>query len=577
MDRRAKGGPDGVTSFQALQNRLKKGGTGLAYQVFDLPYFAGYDLRGCTLEDRRAVLRTLVRDASQTSSPVRFSEAIKGNGDGVFQNACKLGLEGIVSKRLGSTYVGQRTRDWVKTKCTSRQEMVIGGYTDPQRTRTAFGALLLGYYRENEFVYAGKVGTGFDERTLKDVLARLRPLERPDAPFAHPPRGYEAKGAHWVSPKLVCEVEFTEWTGDGHLRHPSFAGLREDKDAREVVREHSRRTPRAEENSEMDRTPHKGRRARRSAAEEPDRPDARAARSRRSRPSPSGGDEEARVLGVQLTHPDKVLYPESGITKRALAEYYAAIGDRMLPSIAGRPLMLVRCPEGRRATCFHQKNWDVELGPGSHGLIIKEQTTSNRYIIVDKPAGLVWLVQRGVLEIHDWGSTEKDLEHPDRLVFDLDPGPGVEWPEVVEGAVLVRDTLEEIGLKSWVKTTGGKGLHVVAPLRPKADWAHVKQFAMALAQAIAQKQPDKYVANMSKARRNGKIYVDYLRNARGATSVAAYSTRSRPGSPVSVPLSWKELAATKARPSFGLREVVARARKPDPWADMKKIRQSLKG
>jgi bifunctional non-homologous end joining protein LigD len=548
---------NGISSFQALQSQLKGGGHGLIYYAFDLPWLSGYDLRACTLEDRRAALKSLLDSAGPLTknSRVRFSEAIRGQGPDVYANACRLGTEGIVSKRLDSPYRGDRGRDWVKTKCTLRQEMVIAGWTDPQRSRTALGALLLGYYRSGKLQYAGKVGTGFDVKTLKDLLKRLRSLERKTPAFENPPRGAEAARAHWAEPKLVAEIEFTEWTTEGNLRHPAFTGLREDKDPMQVVRE-TKSEPKGAS---------------------PRSPTLKQARRRQVQsPSDDGKVESTTVLGIPISHPDKVLYPDHNITKQSLAEYYAAIAERMLPTIAGRPLMLVRCPSGQQSTCFHQKNWDDELPAAAHGVKIKESSTTNRYIVVDKPAGLVWLVQRGVLEIHNWGSTEKDLDHPDRLIFDLDPDPDIPWRDVVAGAVLIRDTLDELGLESFAKTTGGKGLHIIAPLQPKADWAQVKQFVMGLAQSIAQKEPDKYVANMSKAKRTGKIYIDYLRNARGATSVAAYSTRARPGAPVSVPLSWKELTAMKSRPDFSTQDAIARTKQADPWAGMSKVRQSIK-
>jgi bifunctional non-homologous end joining protein LigD len=499
----------GISSFQALQGELKGRGAALSYYVFDLPYFGGYDLRQCTLEDRRQLLRDVLDRADASAggqSRVRFSEAILGHGSEVFHNACRLAMEGVVSKRLDSIYRGERTQDWVKSKCITRQELVIGGYTDPQRSRTALGALLLGYYKGEKLLYAGKVGTGFDEQSLKHLLTKLRPLEQKTTPFTNPPRGAEARGAHWVRPALVSEVEFTQWTNDGRLRHPSFTGLREDKDPREVVRELARSTPQRRSAS-----------SKRIATPVP-RPKERAKTSRKSPASAkdTASDESrsgASILGVTLTHPEKILYPDQQVTKRRLAEYYAAVGDRMIEQIKGRPLMLVRCPAGQESKCFHQKNWEEELPRGTHGLTVKESSTTNQYVVVEKPAGLVWLVQRGVLEIHNWSASEKDLEHPDRLVFDLDPAPDVDWPTVREAAEMIRDLLEQIGLESFVKTTGGKGLHVVAPLQPKAGWDDVKTFAHRLASDIEQKNPKAFIATMSKAKRTGKIFIDYLRGA----------------------------------------------------------------
>ncbi len=560
----------GVSSFQELQGTLKARGKPLSYYVFDVCYLDGYDLRQCELRDRRRVLEGLLagsKDRASARSAVRYSDAIRGHGSDVLRNACHLALEGVISKRLDSQYEGARTRAWVKSKCIGRQEMVIVGFTDPRRTRTGMGALLLGYHASGDLHYAGKVGTGFTEGMLRGILERLKPLEQETSAVIGPPRGAAAKGVHWVKPTLVAEVEFTEWTRDGSLRHPSFVGLREDKDAHDVTREAS--VPSATRAK-------RGPKARRLAAQILAPRMSSLPESKGTRAKEPEADVGTRILGVTLTHPDKILFPEHGVTKHRLAQYYAAVGERMIEYIAGRPLMLTRCPAGQRGACFYQKNWEDELPPGSHGVVVEEANGKNTYFVADTAQSLVWLVQRGALEIHAWGSTEKNLELPDRIVLDLDPAPDVPWNRVVAGAIRTRELLLEVGLECFVKTTGGKGLHVVAPLRPKAGWDRVKAFSRGIAQALVQENSKEYIATASKAKRPGKVFLDYLRNGRGATSVAPYSTRARPGATVSLPLSWKELESLKSRPEYTLEDAEVRVKRADPWVGMRAVRQSLK-
>lgn len=540
--------PDGRSSFQALQQALNEGRDAqLVYFAFDLLYLNGYDLTAATLEDRKKALEPLIAGLAPDS--LRYSEHVAGQGPSFHREACRLGLEGIISKLRRSPYRAGRSRDWIKVKCLQRQEFVIGGYTDPEKSRQGLGALLLGVYDGDTLRYAGKVGTGFNARMLRDLAKRLRPMQQDHSPFAGrvpgPPRGI-----HWVKPQLVAEIAFTEWTEDGRLRHPSFQGLREDKKPRDVKREVPQPTPRTSEPERLAR-PGSGRAA-------------------------VTGPGDTVIAGLRLSNPDKVLYPEQGVTKGDLARYYEAVAKEMLPEVAGRPLMILRCPEGRAKHCFHQKHVTDSVPPQVQWVEIEESGTVGRTLVVEDLAGLIALVQMGTLEIHVWGSRAKDVEHPDRLIFDLDPDPSVPWGRVVEAARLLKDRLTALGLKSWAKTTGGKGLHVVAPIAPKQDWDTVKPFAKAIAEQLESEFPERYTSNMAKAKRKGRIFVDYLRNGRGATAVATYSTRARPGAPVSMPVAWEDLEKTDPM-RFTVLTVpkLLAARKADPWKGFTQTRQSI--
>jgi len=550
-------GRDGVSSFQALQNALGNGGGhSLVYYVFDLLHLEGRDLTGETLIRRKTLLEPLVRDGG---SEVRFSDHQEGRGADFFQAACRRGLEGIVSKRRDSTYQSTRTLDWVKTKCVRRQECVIAGFTEPEGRRRGIGALLLGIHDDaGKLVYCGKVGTGFSDATLADLHRRLSPLERDTAPFAVRPK--VGGRPHWVEPKLVAEVAFTEWTGDGRLRHPSFQGLREDKPARTVKREREQTSPKTRTNG------HRTTGAR--------------AKSGASAPAParsSRRDDPVQVGPVRLTHPDRVLYADLGITKRDLAAYYEAVGEVMLPQVKDRPLMLKRCPEGADGPCFFQKHPGVSLPDALVPVHVKELKQTATWITVHDAPGLIGLVQVGVLESHVWGATYPRLEQPDRMVFDLDPGPEVAWRDVVETARRLHGLLDDLGLHAFLKTTGGKGLHVVVPLTGDDTWEDVRGFSDTLAGAFVRERPALYTTNIGrKAERTKKLLIDTLRNARGSTWVAPWSTRARPGAPVSAPIAWEELT-TRLRPDrWNVGNVPARvARERDPWAGMIEVRQSL--
>ena len=530
--------PDGTSSFQALQNLMQGERRGeLAYMVFDLLHLDGRDLTALPLEERKAALGELVGE--KASGIVRYSAHVVGGGAEFLRQACRLHLEGAVAKRRDAPYRSGRGRDWLKVKCGRRQEVVIGGFTRGEGSRVGLGALLVGVREGPRLVFGGKVGTGFDAQSLRALTSRLAKLERRDSPFDPAPR---IAGARWVKPELVAEVAFTEWTSDAKMRHPSFQGLREDKPAAEVRREVE-------------------------AA-----PSARAG----DRATGAGAGDGATVGGVRLTHPDRVLFPKPRTTKLDLARYYESIAEWILPYLAGRPTTLVRCPDGIDGQCFYQRH----AGPGAAGGALRRVKIRGQKadgLVVDSVAGLISTVQLGILEIHTWNATIDDLERPDRIVLDLDPGPGVPWARVVEAARLIHRMLERVGLESFVKTSGGKGLHVVAPLTPGASWDETGAFTRAVAETLARRQPERFTATMTKTARPGKIYVDYLRNRRAASTVAVFSTRARPGAPVSMPLAWDELSPRVTADRFTVATVPAKlaARREDPWGSYPKVRQRL--
>jgi bifunctional non-homologous end joining protein LigD len=546
----------GRTSFQVLQNALADPTQGsLTYFVFDVPYLEGYDLRKVPLLERKRVLKTLVPE----SDPVlRLGVEYLGPGKEFLAQACSLGLEGAVSKRADSPYRdGVRTREWLKVKCAQRQEMVIGGFTDPQGSRSGFGALLLGVYEpDGKLRYSGKVGTGFDDRTLLSLRATLDKLEQDKPPFANPPRGYEAKGAHWVQPKLVGEVSFTEWTQDGTLRHPSFQGLRKDKKATDVVRE----LPVHEREAGSEKEPQ----------EPPKKP--------RGAPSARKDDSSATVVaGITLSNPDKIMYPESKYTKRDLARYYEAIGEWIVPHLRDRPLSLVRCPDGWKNQCFYQKHADKSVHASVSRVQVPERDGKATYFAVNSTQAAVALLQWGVLELHPWGSRAPRLDRPDRLIFDFDPDDAVAWKDLVSAVGLLRTLLGDLGLEGFIKTTGGKGLHVVLPIRPTLSWEEGKGFTRRIAELLAGTFPDRFIAVMSKSQRKGKIFIDYLRNAEGSTAIGAYSLRARANAPVATPIAWDELDSDVRFDHFNLESVQARLRKlkRDPWGDFFTTTQTI--
>jgi bifunctional non-homologous end joining protein LigD len=535
--------PDGRSSFQLLQQALSEGGdVPLVYYAFDLLHLNGYELVKVPLEGRKAALSSLL-SRGQASGAVRYSEHFAVEGAAFFEQACRLQLEGMISKRRTAPYRLGRGRDWVKVKCLQRQEFVVGGFTEPAGSRTGLGALLVGVHDGDRFLYAGRVGTGFNAKMLESLRKHLASLEQPRAAFHNKVPG-PLRGIHWVAPRMVVEIAFTEWTSDGLLRHPSFQGIREDKKPSDVKRE----SPEPME-----------------TAMKPNPP----ARPQRSVKNPE-------IAGIRLTNPDKVLYPGDGITKLDLARYYESIADWVLPHVAGRPLTIVRCPEGYHKPCFFQKHFNDTVAKEVHSLEIKEGGKKAPYLMIDDLSGLIALAQMGVLELHVWGSLAARLEYPDRMVFDLDPDESLPWSRVVEAARLVKDRLSAMDLQSWVKTTGGKGLHVVVPLSGKQPWDDVKAFSQAVAEGIARDAPDRYTSKMSKAGRTGKVFIDYLRNGRGATFVAAYSTRARRGATVSVQIRWEEAGKVEAA-KLTVQTVPRRLQKigQDPWKDLWETRQQI--
>jgi bifunctional non-homologous end joining protein LigD len=533
---------DGATNFQSLQEALSNNQTErLTYFVFDLLHLDGYNLTQAPLLARKNVLARVLKKAA---GPIRFSDHVVGQGAALYGRACRLGLEGVISKQKESFYRPGRSREWVKTKCHASQEFVIGGFTDPAGSRVGLGALLLGVHNDrDELVYAGRVGTGFTQQSLAQLRARLDRIATESPPFSNPPRGTARERLHWVKPELAAEVEFTGWTRDGLLRHPSFKGLREDKPAAKITKE-------------------------------------------RPLPASSGGaktnggsihEAVMKVAGITLSHPDRVLYPEQGITKRDLAHYYEEIAEWILPHLAGRPLTLVRCPEGYLKECFYQKHVGENLPDWVRRVAIKEKDSVGKYVVVDSLPGLIALVQMGVLEIHTWGSRSDRIELPDRITFDLDPDPELPWKRMIDAARSLRRKLGALGLNAFVKTTGGKGIHVVVPIIRRYEWDEIKEFSKCLAEQMTREAPDRYLATMSKAKRKGKIFIDYLRNGRGATAVAAYSTRARSGAPVSTPVSWEEVLAGIRPDHFNVRNLLRRlARlKKDPWKNYESARRQI--
>lgn len=480
---------DGRSNFQSLQNALKSGPDGIDYFAFDLLELDGEDLTGLPLRERKARLAKII-PAKQTR--IRYSDHIEGSGEQLLNGFCAAGLEGVISKKADARYIGSRSGSWLKAKCIKRQEFVIVGWT-PSDTSRNFRSLMLGVHEKGELRYAGKVGTGFDTAELHRLHELMLPLAQKEATVKAPRA--DARGANWIAPRLVAEIAFTEMTRDGTLRHPSYLGLRLDKKAEAVVLE----------------------------TEVP-------------------VETAASPAIVPISNRDRVIYPEANITKGALADYYAAVAPIMLPWAGSRPISLVRCPQGRARKCFFQKHDAGSFGDAVKQVAIEEKDgDSEPYLYVDTPEGLLTCIQMGTIEVHGWGARIEDVEKADRLVFDLDPDEGLDFEAVRAAAFQFRDILKQMGLETFPMLTGGKGVHVVAPLVPRAEWPEVKDFAHRLARAVAQMDPDNFTAALPKAQRKGRIFVDYLRNQRGATAVMPYSARAREGAPVAAPISWKEM------------------------------------
>ncbi len=513
---------EGHSDFQMLQNSIKgKNDKHLRYYIFDLLYLNGEDLRSLPLIERKDKLKSLLKNAPDH---ILYSDHFTENGADFFKLSCEHKLEGIVSKLADSPYSSGRNDFWAKTKCTSRQEFIIGGYTEPKGGRVGVGALLLGVYEKGKLRYAGKVGTGFDTKQLKEMEKMLTKLEQEETPFSvNSPKDKEL---HWVKPIKVCEVSFSQWTSDGILRTPVFMGMREDKPAKEI------------------------------GVERP---------------------KKVTSLVREISSPEKILFKKEKKTKQDVADFYRAISKYMLPYLADRPLSLVRCPNGSEGTCFYQKHVSGKVPDAFHTFPIDEEKGAGIYVSINSIQGLMELVQLNAFEIHAWNADKDDYLHPNQIVMDFDPGPGVTWKKVVDAAFELKEMLEDLNLKSFVKFTGGKGLHVHIPIVPLYDWDQIKSFAQSLALEMVNRHPELYVANMSKKLRKNKIFVDYLRNGYGATAVVPYSLRARPLSAIALPVDWKELRKVSGPQFFTMDKALKKikARKADPWKGMLKLRQKI--
>lgn len=536
---------EGRTRFQDLQNALSEGAEdALQYFMFDLLFVDGFDIRDRPLLVRKAILESVLHGAKP---PLVFLTHLdsKENITTLFKEVCRRGMEGLIAKKRERSYVRGRGGDWVKIKCLRRQELAIVGFTKPGGARSGFGALLLGVKEDDGFRYVGKVGTGFSEKSLADLSKKLKKLVVPESAARGAPR---MRDATWVKPALVCEVSFTEWTRDGSLRHPSFLGLREDKEASEVVRERATSVP--------SKSPPN------SAAKSP-------AKSPLKSPSKKNGNV---VGGVTISHPERVVDETSGLTKLELAQYHEAVAPLLLPYADHRPLALVRCPEGTKADCFFQKKLWAGAPPSVHS----GTAAGQEVLYVTDQAGLLSLVQFGAIELHGWGSRFPAPAKPDLIVMDLDPDENLPFSRVIDAALEMREVLRSLGLESFVKTTGGKGLHIVAPFKPSFGWTEVKALTETVAHDFARRQPDRFTANMAKRSRVGKIFVDFHRNGEGATAVLPYSPRTKPGMTVAMPVPWRDLRHVDPS-AFTVRTAPAilRKRKKDPWADYFTVRQEL--
>jgi bifunctional non-homologous end joining protein LigD len=463
---------------------------------------------------------------------VKFSDHVRGDGQAVVDDACKMSLEGIVSKRTDARYVGGRTKTWLKSKCGYRQEFVILGYTDPRGSRQEFGAILLGYHDpQGKLVYAGRVGTGFDSDLLKQIKSKMASHARQTPPTDTAPPARERRNAHWIEPRLVAEIKFAGWTSDNMIRQGAFLGLRKDKPAAEIVRE--------DQPAELTLKRFK----------EPAAPPAK------------------------LSHPDRIVFPGTKITKADVGKYYELVAARMMPHIVQRPLTLMRYPSGIGGPSFVQRHAAGTPPPGIEP--IKGERDAQTYLTIRDPDGLQALVQMNAIEIHAWGCAPGEIEKPDRLVFDLDPHESLPWKQIVKAAMDMKEILESVKLRPLVKTTGGKGLHIVVPIKPTIDWEHAKSFSRQIAQELQRRDRSAYTTNLRKTERPGRVFIDYLRNGRSATSAAPYCLRARKGAPISMPVDWERLPSLKAANRFTLENVAKELKKSDPWSGFESNRVDL--
>jgi bifunctional non-homologous end joining protein LigD len=523
----------------------------IVYFLFDAPYLGGYDLRNAALVDRRALLEGALKQA-KSSGMVRFSDVFGTDPEGLVVAACKIGLEGVIGKRRDSRYVSRRSPDWIKLKCGQRQEFVIAGYTDPKGSRTGVGSLLLGTYdKDGVLRYAGNVGSGFNAESLRDVTAKLKALDTDASPF--PPRSVPGRKHHWVKPELIAEVSFSEWTSAGAVRHPVFQGLRTDKPAAGITRE----LPTPVKEIEMSED----------------------AASVSTEPAESDNQLEGKLPAtLKITNGDRVVDEKSGATKMDVVRYYALVGELMMEHLKGRPVSLVRAPSGIKGDLVFQKHADLKKLPGMKHMDQALDPDHPPMLTVDNVAGILSAAQWNALEFHTQNALGKAYDKPDRMVFDLDPGEGAEWPAMQEAAQVMRALLGELGLPAFLKTSGGKGLHVVVPIKGGKDWDTVKGFSQAIVNHLAKTFPERYSAKSGARNRVGKIFIDYLRNGQGATTVCAWSARARPGLGISVPLSWDELATMTSSDQWNVKNAHTRLDKGnDPWEGYAKAAKTLTG
>ena len=536
----------GLPDFQALQNAFEEGKSGaIVYYLFDMPYLNGLDLRQVPLEERRAALAEVLQRSEDDI--LRYSEDFDESPDAMLNSACQMKMEGLIGKRSGSFYVSRRSNDWIKLKCKHRQEFVIVGFSEPKGSRSAFGALLLGLHDTDsgELRYAGKVGTGFNEATLRSVHKQLKPLETGKPPLANPPKGADARGVHWLQAKLLAEVSFAEMTKDGIVRHAVFHGLRDDKPAQDIVAE----KPAAASGAGGKKPASRG----------------KSAASKTAKAGPK----------LRITHPDRVIDASSSTTKLQLAEYYARIAGWMLPHLENRPVALVRAPEGLAGELFFQKNADRLAIPGIETM--GKEYSGQPVMMVNNAEALIGAVQMGTIEFHTWNATSADLERPDRFILDLDPDPALPWKAMVEATQLTLAVLDELGLQSFAKTSGGKGIHLVVPLTPSAGWSEVKAFSQAIVKHMAKLLPDRFSAVSGPKNRIGRIFIDYLRNSQGATTIGAFAARTREGMPVSVPIFREEITQIPSANFWTIHNLHERLEEldEDPWTGYADVDQTI--
>ncbi len=531
---------NGIPDFQSLQNAFDSSRTqSIIYYVFDIPFHDGYDLRGSPLVERREYLKRLFE--TRSTDAVHFSNTFDVPAKEIVISACRMGLEGVIGKRKNSTYVSRRSPNWIKLKCSQRQEFVIGGYTDPQGTRVGIGSLLLGFYDEEKMLrYAGNVGTGFSDKTLRDLKAKLDTVAAAGNPF------FKATGigrkVHWVKPTLVAEVSFGEWTREGHIRHSVFHGLRIDKKAEVIIREKPVHGNAGKPEPKSESTP-------------------------ATNPLPAS---------LRISHPERVIDPSTGFTKMDLVRFYGQVGSLMMEHLKGRPVSLVRAPDGITGQLFFQKHLEKYKMPGVTLLEQDLDPEHPPFLEVSKPDGLLAAAQMNVIEFHTWNATKNALDKPDRMIFDLDPGEGVKWDFMQEAAQIVRIFLNELELVSFLKSSGGKGLHVVVPIKRLRDWDTVKDFSQAIVEHLAKAIPPRFVAKSGPSNRVGRIFIDYLRNGLGATTACAWSARARQGLGVSVPLAWAELDALTSGDRWTTSNIQDRLKTGNaPWADYETSRRSI--